>query len=325
MNVKKAAIIVLIVCIVFIGGIVAISLNSQGWSWFGFDWGHGNVGGHRIDIDESSRLDLSGAGEVSISLPAGNVTVKVGEPGVTLKGYITTAAEEKDRYLFVTNKDGKLSIEFDIGDEPLIWDNHIEMTVSLPQQLAAGLKISDASGDIRVTGIAMKDLNVTNMSGNMDLQDCTGGALIAELMSGNMTVRNADFTSVDADCQSGNVRIDNKNGPINVQNTSGIIDITAVSGAIDAGNTSGNIDISLSGQQVAAIKAGVTSGNITLRLNQQAAFTLDARTSSGNVGCDFDILVSGGIDRNIIKGDCNGGGALVKLSVDSGNVNVFKG
>lgn len=323
MNVKKAVIIVLFVCIVFIGGIVIISLNSDGWSWFGFDWGHGGFGGSRVDINESARLDLAGAEQVSVSLPTGNVTIEAGEPGVTLKGYITVA-EKKDQYLFVTNKDGVLSIEFDPGDLPLIQDSHIEMTLSLPQQLSASLNIANSSGDVNVTGIQSRDMTATNSSGNTNIYGCSGGALHGDLSSGNVTVKGGDFTSVDISCQSGNVDVENKNGPVTVQNTSGNIGIAAISGAVSAGNTSGNIDISLSGPQVSAIDARVSSGNITLRLNPEAAFSLDARTSSGNIYCDFEMLTSG-VENNTLKGECNGGGEPVKLSVSSGNVNVYKG
>lgn len=323
MNVKKAAIIVLFVCIIFIAGIVVVSLNSDASNWFGLGWGRG-VGGSRVDIDESAKLDLSGLSEVFVSLPMGNVTVEAGEPGVTLKGYINVA-EKKDKYLYVTNNDGKLAIEFDPGDLPLIHENNIKMTIRLPQQLAADLKIINSSGDVNVNEIHGKEVTVINASGNIKLMGCKGGALRCSLSSGNVTVSECDFTGVDANCTSGNVRIENNSGPINVRNTSGNIDITAVSGTVDADNTSGNIDIRLSGQQVSAIKAKVSSGNIKLRLSPEAAFELNASTSSGNVGCDFDILVSGGVDRGSLKGGCNGGGEMVKLSVDSGNINVYKG
>jgi DUF4097 and DUF4098 domain-containing protein YvlB len=323
MNVKKAAVIVLVICIIFIAGIVVISLNADVSNWFGFRWGR-SFGGSRVDIDESAKLDLSGMGEVFVSLPMGNVTVETGEPGVTLKGYINVA-EKKDKYLNVIKEGGKLSVEFDPGNLPLIQDSNIRMPVCLPQQLAADLKVTNSAGDINVDAIYGKKVTLNNASGNIKLTGCKGGVLSCSLSSGNITASDCDFTGVDADCTSGNVSIENVNGPIDVRNTSGNIDITAVSGTIEAGNASGNIDIRLSGEQVSGIKAGVSSGNITLRLNPAAAFELNASTSAGNVGCDFDILVSGGIDRGSLKGSCNGGGELVKLSVDSGNINVYKG
>jgi len=75
---------------------------------------------------------------------------------------------------------------------------------------------------------------------------------------------------------------------------------------------------------VSELKAALSSGSVNLSLDPQAAFTLNARTSSGSVTCDFDVLVSGGTDRNKLEGDVNGGGAAVKLTTSSGSVNVIK-
>lgn len=324
MNKTIAVIIVLLVSVVFIGGISVMAVNSagQGWPWE-WNWDWLSFGGERIDVDESADFSVAGVTEVDISLPFGNVNVEVGEPGVSLKGHFNVS-EKKGKYLFATVEDGKLRVEFDPGRLPANQNSNIRMTVRLPQELAADLELKNSSGDIRIAGIAAKDITVSNASGNMDIQGCSGGALRTDLPSGNVYVTSGDFESVDANCVSGNVRIENTNGPINVQNMSGNIDISAVSGTINASNTSGNIDITVSGKEVSAITAILSSGNIGLHLYPQAAFTLNARTSSGNVSCGFDILVSGGTDRNKLEGHVAGGGADVKLTTSSGNVNVYK-
>jgi DUF4097 and DUF4098 domain-containing protein YvlB len=328
MNKTVAVIIVLLVSVIFIGGISVMAVNSegQGWPWdwhLDWNWDWFSFRGERVDVDESADFSPAGVTEVDISLPFGNVDVEAGEPGAELKGYFNVN-EKKDQYLFVTTEDGKLRIEFDPGKLPVNQNSNLRMTVRLPQELAAGLRLTNSSCDIHITGISAKGMTVPNSSGNMDITGCSGGALDADLTSGNLYVTDGDFTGIDADCHSGNVRIENKNGPINVQNTSGNININAVSGTVCANNSSGNIDIYMSGKELSGITAKLSSGNLSLYLDPQAAFTLDARTSSGNVSCGFDILVSGGTDRSRIESDVGGGGAAVKLTTSSGNVNVQK-
>lgn len=322
MNKTIAIIIVLLVSVAFIGGISVMAVNSagEGWPW---NWDWLNFGGERVNVDESESFSVAGVTEVDISLPFGNVDVEAGEPGVELKGHFNTS-EKKDQYLFVTTENGKLRIEFKPGRLPASQNSNIRMTVRLPQELAADIRLTNSSGNVRITGLAAENMTVSNSSGDMDILGCSGGALNADLSSGNITVTSGDFESVEANCQSGNVRVENVSGPINVQDTSGNISISAVSGTVYANNTSGNIDISVSGKDVSAITAILSSGNVNLYLDPEAAFSLNARTSSGNVSCDFQILVSGGTDRNKIEGDVGGGGETVKLSTSSGNVNVMK-
>ncbi len=292
MNKTIAIIIVLLVSIAFIAGISVMAINSDGggwpWNWhFNWNWDWSDSNGERADVDESAALSAEGITQVDISLPFGNVNVSVeaGEPGVELKGHFNVI-EKKDKYLFVTAEDGTLSIEFDPGRTPRSQNSNIEMTIRLPQDIAAGLKLKNSSGNVMITG--------------------------------------GNFTGIVAKCQSGNIRIENINGPVNAQCSSGNIYISAVSGTVYAKNSSGNIDIDISGKEVSQITATLSSGNVNLYLDPQAAFTLDAKTSSGNIACDFDILVSGGTDRGRLKGDVGGGGAAVELKTNSGNVNVYK-
>lgn len=326
MNKTIAIIIVLLVSVAFIGGVSVMAVNSagEGWPWnWKWDWDWFDFGGERVNVDENKSFSAAGITEVDISLPFGNVDVEVGEPGVSLKGYFNVR-EKQDQYLFVTTEDGELDIEFDPGKVPASQNSNLRMTVRLPQELAADLKLENSSGNIRITGITAYNMEVSNSSGDMNIQECSGGTLNADISSGNITVTGGGFTSADVNCRSGNIRVENVNGHVKVENTSGNIDISAVSGTVYANSTSGNINITMSGKVLSDITALLSSGNVNLFLDPQAAFTLDARTSSGNVVCDFDILVSGGTDRSRLEGSVGGGGALVKLSTSSGNVNVFK-
>ncbi len=314
---KTAVIIVLVVCIVFIGGVAAISLATEGFGgWFAF-------GGTRVDIDESAGLSLEGVSEVSVWAPIGKVIVEEGEPGVTLKGYLTVS-KKSDQYLFVEKDGGKLSVRFEPGNLPSVSNNRMTLTVRLPGDIAAGLTVRNSSGRVDVKGIRVRDMNVSNSSGSIDVTGCSGGELRVSLSSGNTTVNGADFGSIRVDSQSGNIQLENIVGALSVRHSSGNIDVLNAQGPVEVWHSSGNVSIDAAGKKVSGIDVTLSSGNANLRLDKDASFTLDARTSSGNIIADFDILISGGLSRGSLKGDCNGGGETVKVSVSSGNVNIFK-
>ncbi len=291
MNKTIAVIIVLLISVIFIAGISVMAISSEGGGWpWDWNWNFNigewfDFGGKRVDVDESADFSVAGITQVDISLPFGDVNVEAGEPGVELKGHFN-ASEKKDKYLFVSAEGGRLSIEFEPGSLKHNVSSNMKMTIRLPQDLVAGLKLENSSGNVIITG--------------------------------------GSFKNIETDCHSGNIRIENTNGPVNVKNSSGNINISAVSGTVYAENSSGNIDVDISGKEVSDITAKLSSGNINVHLDPQAAFTLNARVSSGNVTCDFDILVSGRTDRNRLEGDVNGGGAVVELRTSSGNVNVLK-
>jgi len=59
-------------------------------------------------------------------------------------------------------------------------------------------------------------------------------------------------------------------------------------------------------------------------LPSDSSFEFEAKTFSGKIESDFDITVSGKINKREIQGKVGGGGAEVKLSTFSGSIYLKK-
>ena len=64
------------------------------------------------------------------------------------------------------------------------------------------------------------------------------------------------------------------------------------------------------------------SGEIVVMFPSNVAIDVDARASSGSVSSDFP--VQGSISENSIKGTINGGGPLLKMRADYGDIYLRK-
>ena len=65
------------------------------------------------------------------------------------------------------------------------------------------------------------------------------------------------------------------------------------------------------------------SGEIDVTLHPDIAVDVDSQTQ-GNISSDFSIQPQGDIEENRIKGTLNGGGPLLTLHADSGEIRLRK-
>jgi len=93
-----------------------------------------------------------------------------------------------------------------------------------------------------------------------------------------------------------------------------------VAGPIDVETDSGGIRME---QTVAApVRAKADSGGATLRLASNGGYDLDLSSDSGRISVVPEMTVRGTISRQHTKGKVRGGGSLVDIRVDSGNIDV---
>ena len=67
------------------------------------------------------------------------------------------------------------------------------------------------------------------------------------------------------------------------------------------------------------------SGGISLALLSGSEFELKTETTSGHIDCDFDVLISGKIDRHKLNGVVGKGGSRLSISTISGGIRIIKG
>jgi DUF4097 and DUF4098 domain-containing protein YvlB len=66
------------------------------------------------------------------------------------------------------------------------------------------------------------------------------------------------------------------------------------------------------------------SGNIEMSIPSDSNFELRAETFSGNIQCDFDLKISGKIERKELRGVAGKGNASMILSSFSGKIRITK-
>jgi hypothetical protein len=154
------------------------------------------------------------------------------------------------------------------------------------------------SGDIRIEGI----------DGPVECETDSGEINIAGIGS-----------DVRATCDSGGIHIRGVKGPVDARTDSGHIEALEVAGTIDAKTDSG--DIRLSQTVVAPVCAQADSGCIRVQLAAGGGYSVRARTDNGHV--DLPALTNQRSSKHEFAGDVRGGGSVVVLETDSGDIEVM--
>lgn len=188
------------------------------------------------------------------------------------------------------------SIRVAVRDRSLL--RGIAMRLEIEAPLESRLRARADSGGIEVRGI----------KGPIDCKTDSGGIRASEIGG-----------EVRAAADSGGIHIRRVNGPVYAHGDSGGIEALEIAGSVDAGADSGGVRISQS--TPAPVKARTDSGGVDITLARTSGYDIRARAGSGRVTA-ADVTVSGMISRHEVNGRLRGGGPLVDVSADSGNVDI---
>ena len=126
-------------------------------------------------------------------------------------------------------------------------------------------------------------------------------------------------SEVRASSDSGGIDVQGVKGAVDLRADSGHIEALEIEGTIDAKTDSG--DIRLSQTVVKPICAQTDSGRIRLRLAAEGGYSVRARTDNGRV--ELPALTRQRFSRHEFEGDVRGGGSVVDLETDSGDIEVL--
>lgn len=171
---------------------------------------------------------------------------------------------------------------------------------------AESLSLDTNSGKTSVTKVNVrKELSVQNDFGDIELTQALAGSYDLHTNSGEITIDGAKG-SVKAYTDFGNIDIQNaKSVTLDVKTNSGTIDF---SGSLGEGPHSVQSDF----------------GNINLALPSDAKLNVDLNTDFGNISSDIPITVtlSGDLEEGQQTGAMNGGGGLLTVKTNSGNISI---
>jgi hypothetical protein len=172
----------------------------------------------------------------------------------------------------------------------------MRLEISTPRETK--VRAGADSGGVRVSGV----------QGPVDVRTDSGGIEASDIGS-----------DVRATADSGGIRIRGVRGLVVAHADSGGLDLVEVAGSVDAKTDSGGIRIEQSAP--APITARADSGGAHIRLASNSGYDVRAASSSGRVSVS-DIVVRGNISQHRTEGKLRGGGPLVDVQVDSGNVDI---
>ncbi len=280
-------------------------------------------------------VSLARDGEVNLTNVSGNIEVrtwdrnevKINALKISKASTVAKAKENAAMVEIVVEKDGNmLRIETEYPERKRGWRED-SINVSVNYNLTIPAKAS---------------AKITSVSGSVDLEKI-GGAAKVKAVSGDVTINEA-HKGVDLEAVSGSINAQNVTGDAYLNAISGGINAEGIRGSIKASVVSGTIELrdvsdadnvsanSVSGRIVyeGQINRGGRytlsghSGSVEMIIPSDSAFEFEATTFSGRIQSDFEIKVSGLMNKRKISGVVNNGGAVVKLTTFSGNVYLKK-
>ena len=198
----------------------------------------------------------------------------------------------------------------------------IDFQVRVPRQYNVDLK-TGSSGSIRTENIGGKLKAITDY-GDIQLGNVTGSVNAKTGSNGNITLKGCQST-VEVESDYGDIQLGNVTGSVNAKTGSnGNITLKGCQSTIEAITDYGDIHSEMTKQMTRPWTLQTSSsGEIVVMLLPNVAIDVDARaSSSGSVSCAF--RVQGSVSENSIKGTINGGGPLLKMRTDYGDIYLRK-
>lgn len=271
---------------------------------------------------------------VRIDSYRGRVTVLQGAAGrvvVDVRYNVPTLSEDKAEKAFQTVK--------------FTWDasaSGVSLTVRDPQQTRAWF---DWETDIRVdyvykvtvppgahVEIAVGDgsTEVGNLTGSVTA-DVDRGSVVVRQLKGSVRARLGAGDCVVSRC-SGDADIDNRSGAVQIgtvggratiRDGNGSVELQHALGAAVVSAVSGDVVLGLPQRVGGEVRVDVDGGNLYLKIDPAAACTVNASSVWGKVRSDFPFTIrSGGLGKRRFDGTLNGGGPLLVLHANGGNVKI---
>ncbi len=253
-------------------------------------------------------LSVAGTVDLDVVTDSGGIVVTPGSSGAVrihavLKaqhgwfdsGDVERRIREIERNPPIEQNGGQIRIGY-VHSRDLLKNISMRLEIQTPRETK--LRARADSGGIRVEGV----------QGPADCHTDSGGIEVRDIGS-----------EVRAAADSGGIHIDNVKGPAYARVDSGGIEAENIAGAIDAETDSGGIHVSQS--TAAPIRAKADSGGVNVRLASSAGYDINVESESGHISVP-EISTHGEISKHHVEGKVRGGGPMVNVRVDSGNVSI---
>jgi DUF4097 and DUF4098 domain-containing protein YvlB len=187
---------------------------------------------------------------------------------------------------------------------------------------------SGVQGDLTVSG-RMNNVTISLVKGPSSLQGDFFGDVHLENLSGPV-----HFHSSRTDIQlaqlagalsldDGDMTLNNVTGPVAISTRDMEIQLRRVTGQVQVRNSNGGVDVSALAP-VAAMNIENHNGSVQVAVPANAKFSVDATAVNGEVHTGFNLSTKNGNDHSIVSGSVGGGGPLIHITTNSGDITLHK-
>jgi hypothetical protein len=300
------------------------------------------------DFKAERRLALEPGGTFTLNSDIGTVTLT----GDSSSGATVTVTSGRDDFdqLFDLRFDetpGGVSVSIKRRGSWLkgIWGgewfgNNTQIVVHVPSKTSADLRTS--GGSIDASRLAGR-LLVRTSGGSVRLDDIEG-PVEGSTSGGSIRMRDMRGNTI-AQTSGGSIDIAGVRGSLRATTSGGGIDIDTVAGELYASTSGGSVQIRGAGARVEAHTSGgsvtvrmaagnngggelsTSGGGVRVEVDPRVALSIDAGSSGGDVHSDLPVTIQrlatqGGGGARSLRGDLNGGGALLRLRSNGGGVRI---
>jgi hypothetical protein len=302
------------------------------------------------DFRTERRLALEPGGTFTLNSDIGSVTVT----GDSTSGAMVTVTSRRDDFdeLFdlrfdespggatvsIKRRDGRWLKGF-WGGEWFGYETHI--VVHVPSKTAANIRTS--GGSIDASRLAGR-LVLRTSGGSLRVED-VDGPVEGSTSGGSIRMRDVRGDST-AQTSGGSIDVNGVRGRLRATTSGGSIDIDTVAGELYASTSGGSVQIRGAGGRVEAHTSGgsvtvrmaagnngggelsTSGGGVRVEVDPRVALSIDASASGGDVHSDLPVTIQrlarddGSRGARSLRGDLNGGGAVLRLHSSGGGVRI---
>lgn len=271
-------------------------------------------------------LSVSGAINLDVTTGSGDITVKTGSSNqVIVHGTIhsndwffsnESAVQKVESNPPIEQNGSSIRIGYNLPDDV---KRHVAIDYEITVPSTTAVDAHSGSGNLDVSGLAA-GVKATTGSGDIRLRDIGGGQQQVHTGSGNIRAENVG-APFHAETGSGDIEATlTGSGDVDAHTGSGTIRVRGIKGGMTGHTGSGDIEADGSVGGPWQLHSG--SGNIRMAMASSGGFDLDLHTSSGSIHSDLPITVQGSMSPRQLKGTVRGGGPTVEVSTSSGDVEI---
>jgi len=213
------------------------------------------------------------------------------------------------------------------------YDTHI--VVHVPSKTTANLRTSGGSIDAtRLSGrltarTSGGSLRAEQIDGPVD-GSTSGGSIRMRDLSGDTIARTSGGSidiagvrgSLEATTSGGGIDIDTVSGDLRASTSGGGVEVRGAGGRVEAHTSGGPVTVRFAAGNKSGGELTTSGGGVRTEVDPAVALTIDASSSGGHVQADVPVTVQGTIRNSSLRGDMNGGGALLRLRSSGGGVRI---